>query len=160
MLEYKELGNTAVKVQPIYEPEYEYEPQIEPEKKKTGKRKLTTKEVPFKLKVKIISRVLFVTVLALLMVARFAAVSIANIGLVEAKNSVKQQQSKNSDLESILAAGMQLDHIEEKAIALGMSFPGSNQMVYVNLVPYEDLVKQNTSNTDTSNKNIIRQIID
>ena len=101
-----------------------------------------------------------VTALALLMVARFAAVSIANIGLEEAKKTVKEQQVKNTDLESILAGSMQLDTIQEKAMALGMSFPSSDQMVYINLVPYSDLVSKNNANIKQNKKSILSQVID
>lgn len=160
MLEYRQLGNTAMKPQVEYEPEYE--PQQKTQKQTPVKKKKLdgTKEVPLPIKIKIISRVLLVTALALLMVARFAAVSIANIGLEEAKKTVKEQQVKNTDLESILAGSMQLDTIQEKAMALGMSFPSSDQMVYINLVPYSDLVSKNNANIKQNKKSILSQVID
>ena len=160
MLEYRQLGNTAMKPQVEYEPEYE--PQQKTQKHTPVKKKKLegTKEVPLPIKIKIISRVLLVTALALLMVARFAAVSIANIGLEEAKKTVKEQQVKNTDLESILAGSMQLDTIQEKAMALGMSFPSSDQMVYINLVPYSDLVSKNNANIKQNKKSILSQVID
>lgn len=160
MMKYTELGNTAVKIEPEYQPQYEPEYEPQEQVKKAPRRRLSTKDVPFGLKVKMILRVLFVTALALLMIARFAAVSQANIGLVAARSEVKKQQSVNSDLDSKLSASMQLDTVQQKAISMGMSFPGSDQIVRVKLVPYEDLVKQNNSSAWKESKGVISQIID
>ena len=156
MLEYTQLGNTAIK--PEYIPEDVDEHQLEIPVAKQKKEK--PKEIPLSLKIKVITRILLVTALALFMVARFATVSIANIGLEEAKSAVAEQKTKNSDLESILAGSMQLNTIQEKAMALGMSFPSSNQMVYIKLVPYDDLVENNNVQKKENHKSILNQIVD
>ena len=55
MLEYRQLGNTAMKPQVEYEPEYE--PQQKTQKQTPVKKKKLegTKEVPLPIKIKIIS---------------------------------------------------------------------------------------------------------
>lgn len=156
MLEYTQLGNTALK--PEYLPE-ETE-QIQQQIVKTHKKAVKASGIPTAVKIKVISRILLVTALALLMIARFAAVSIANVTLENTKLEIEKQKSKNSDLESILAGTMQLDTIQDKAMALGMAFPSSEQMVYVQLVPYEDLVANNQTQIENNHKSIVSQIID
>ena len=165
MLEYRQAGNTAFKPQHAYEPEYNpvYEPTYRQHREyKQHVRRENAKELSVGLKLRIVFRVLLVTALALLMVARYAAVSAANIEMEEVRSAVQEQREKNVDLEAVLAGTMQVDTIQTKAMEKGMSFPSADQMVYLQVTPYNDLVEKNSEkqSQESEVKTTIRQVID
>ncbi|MBQ9624793.1 MAG: hypothetical protein IJR47_01670 [Clostridia bacterium] len=167
MLEYRQLGNTALKPEIEYEeyynnyasPDYVYKKKYE-HKKPVQKQKQVSRgsEISTGMKVKVVFRIFLVTVLALVMVAKYASVSVANIEMEAMKQTISEQRIKNDNLESILTGTMQLDSIQDKATALEMSFPSSDQIVYLQVTPFSTLVEQNRMSEQNEKKMVFSQV--
>lgn len=142
MLIYRNEGNAALdememwdmNAAPQYEPEVEAEPELiieEPVEEPISKRQ----------KVKILTRILMLSVLAFFLITRFAVVSQANLRMLDVKSAIKKQEIKNGDMEAKLTDSIDFTTVQEKAAALGMDFPENDQVQNMSVIPYEDIVK-------------------
>ncbi len=152
MLLYRQNGNAALNAQEIEEQK------VVQEKKK---KQLKSVAIPVKLKIKIMVSMILVSVMAVVMVSRFAAVSKANLALIEMQGNVSEQQDVVVELESELSKSVQLDSIKEQALALNMAAPTQEQIVYLEVTSYEDMVKSNSEKNDSENQgNIFTELVD
>ena len=155
MLVYRQDGNLA------YKPEEEIEETTTVQKRQ---RKQTIFDLDYQISVKTKKKVLKGIVLgcavACFVLSRFAVVSKANLALISMQNNVEAKQSQIADLEANISSAVELNTVQERATALGMSFPDSESVVALAVVPYEQLVAENVSDEEATSTNVIREIID
>lgn len=167
MIIYRQDGNTALE-QPILtqqqiQPQEQVQPQpqeqveAEPQRRSQPKTFSLTKWQ----KIKILGKVVVFTSLAFFMVARFAVVAQQNLAIIAVKNSIKEQQTLNADLEAKLAATAQLSNVQEQAEKLNMNFPTGDQVQYVSVTPYAQLVEtQKEQQKAEREPSIVREIME
>lgn len=110
-----------------YERHIEEKVRLEPSIKINHKRNILQKSVPIIL-------LLIAFSISLLLVSRFATVSINNLDIIKIKNDLVLEQKKTEELKINLLMAENIDNIQKIASAkLGMGYPNSSQIQYINI---------------------------
>jgi len=142
----------------IYEYETYYEQpleeniQHEPLSKVYRKRNIIQNTIPIIL-------LLFGFSVCLLLVSRFATVSINNLDIIKTKNDLALEQKKTEDLKVNLLMAENLDNIQEIArTKLGMAYPNSTQIQYIKIPIDVKIAAKDTQKTKLVKDSILDKI--